>query len=148
MAAHDCAVSILRQMAPKLSHCWRLEGTRPRIASVNFCRSSSAATPWPSHANTRSADALPKPQRIGMACKMLMHDSLMNSRKTGIHLPTERRRAPNCKTKTWSKADQQSKAEKTRPNLKPDHAPGNLARTRKLVSAALRVWELKQGIGE
>ena len=83
-----------------------------------------------------------------MACKLLMRHSLMNLRKTGVHLPPERRRGLNCKANTWSKGHLQSKAEKTRPNVKPDHASGNLARTRKLVSAALRVWELKQGIGE
>src|SRR5947208_7959876 len=80
-----------------------------------------------------------------LACKLLFDAAAMDSNKTNfseftVADPRSRRLSQNEPKRRRAKVPLSSRGEQRRP------AVGTLTRTRSLILAALRVWELKQGI--
>ena len=119
-----------------------------------------AASTGPSHASERMFYDVDLPTvtfelRLGvgsaffrdamLACKLLFDAAAMDSNNTNFRdltmpHPRSRRLSQIGPKRRRAKVHLSSRAEQRRP------AVGTLARTRSLILAALRVWELKQGI--
>ena len=115
----------------RLRHCSEYMVHRVDLRTVNF-------DPWARFWLAFFRDAL-------LACKLLFDHVVMSSNNTSfseltMREPRTRRLSRNGAKRRRVKVPLSSDGDRRRP------AVGTLTRTRNLILAALRVWELKQGI--